>query len=165
LGGDYDLLLGDIVAEEKISLDDKINYQELAEKLSKIGADLLVKTLKEIPKNTLIPTFQNDKKAVYAKKISKEDFLIDWNLPAQEINNKIRALNGCGSAYFILKEEKIKIHQAQVINEESSGYKAGEIIDNNLTIACKSGLLRPQILQKAGKNKVNIDEFLRGFKF
>jgi methionyl-tRNA formyltransferase len=156
---------GDIMAEEKIILDDKINYQELSEKLSKIGADLLLKTLKEIPKNKIIFTFQNDKKAIYAKKINKEEFLINWNLSAKEINDKIRALSGCGSAYFILKEEKIKIHQAQIVNCEPGKYQAGEIIDNNLTIACKTGLIRPQILQKAGKNKVNIDEFLRGFKF
>ena len=155
---------GDILAEEKFILDDQIIYQDLAEKLSQIGAELLVKTIKNLTKNNCSPTKQNQDQAVYAHKLIKEEFAIDWNFSAREINNKIRALSGCGSAYFELSGEKIKIHQARIINEQSHNYSAGKIIDDKLTISCKTGLLQPQILQRAGKNKMPLDEFLKGFQ-
>jgi len=154
---------GDILLEEKFSLDDEISYQELAKKLSQIGAQLVVKTIKNITQNKCRPIKQNNTAAIYAHKLTKEEFLIDWNFSSREVNNKIRALSGCGSAYFELNGEKIKIHQARVINELPHNNSAGEIIDNKLTITCKTGLLQPQILQRAGKNKTTLDEFVRGF--
>ncbi|MCE3254534.1 MAG: fmt [Rickettsiaceae bacterium] len=152
---------GNILAEEKFKLDEEINYQELAEKLSKIGAELLIKTLKNL--NQIKPIKQNPDQVIYASKITKEEFLIDWNFSAKEINNKIRALSGCGSAYFEIDGEKIKIHKAKIIDESTHNYSAGKIIDDQLTIACKTGLIRPEILQRAGKNKMIREEFLRGF--
>jgi methionyl-tRNA formyltransferase len=154
---------GDILAEEKFGLDDEITYEKLAEKLSQIGAQLLVKTIKNLTQNKCQPIKQKHASAVYAHKLTKEEFLIDWNFSAKEINNKIRALSGCGSAYFELNGEKIKIHQASIINNLSHNYSAGKIIDEKLIIACKTGLIQPQILQRAGKNKMALDEFLRGF--
>jgi methionyl-tRNA formyltransferase len=154
---------GDILAEEKLALDDEISYPELAEKLSKIGADLLIKTLKNLAANKTNPIKQNHSQSIYASKLNKDEFKIDWNFPAREIHNKIRALSGCGSAYFELNGEKIKIHQAKIIDELPHNHPAGKIIDDKLTIACKTGLIQPQILQRAGKNRVSLDEFLRGF--
>ncbi len=154
---------GDILAEEKVPLYIDIPYPDLAQKLSQIGADLLVKTIKNLAQNKCQPIKQEHDQAVYAHKLKKEEFAIDWNFPAREIHNKIRALSGCGSAYFELNDEKIKIHQAKLINEQNHNYPAGKIIDEKLTIACKTGLIQPQILQRAGKNKITLDEFLRGF--
>ena len=64
---------------------------------------------------------------------------------------------------LVLNGEKIKIHQARIINEQTHNYPAGKIIDDKLNIACKTGVLQPQILQRAGKNKMILEEFLRGF--
>jgi len=154
---------GNILLEEKFSLNNEISYQELAEKLSQIGAQLVVKTIKNITQNKCQPIKQNNAAAIYAHKLTKEEFLIDWNFSSREVNNKIRALSGCGSAYFELNGEKIKIHQARIIDELHHNNSAGEIIDDKLTIACKTGLIQPQILQRAGKNKTTLDEFVRGF--
>ncbi len=154
---------GNILAEEKFVLDNEINYQELAEKLSKIGANLLVKTIKNLSQNKCHPIKQNNAQAVYAHKLTKEEFAIDWNFSVTEIHNKIRGLSGCGSAYFEIDCEKIKIHQAKIIDKKQHNYPTGKIIDEKLTIACKTGLIQPQILQRAGKNKTTLDEFLRGF--
>lgn len=153
---------GDILAEEKLALDGEINYQELADKLADIGADLLIKTIKDLTTNKCQAIKQNHGEAIYAHKISKQEFLINWNCSATEVNNQIRALSGCGSAYFEVNGCKIKIHQARIIDEKPHNYKAGEIIDNRLNIACGSGLIQPVILQKAGKNKMELEEFLRG---
>lgn len=155
---------GDILAREKFVLDDEINLEQLAQKTSQIGADLLIKTIKNIAAGNISPIKQNHDAAVYAAKILKPEFAIDWNFSAREIHNKIRGLSGIGSAYFELKDEKIKIHSAKIIDEKEHKFKAGEIIDDKLTIACKTGLIQPLILQKPGKNRINLDEFLRGFQ-
>lgn len=149
---------GDILAEQKISLDDKINYHDLSEKLSIVGAELLIKTLKNIA--TITPIKQSPENIVYAHKIDKTELLINWQESARRVHNQIRGLNG---AYFEIKNEKIKIHQAEIINESSHSHQPGTIIDDKMTIACVSGLIRPKILQRAGKNKMALGDFLRGF--
>ena len=155
---------GDILAEKKLILDKEINYQQLADKLSIIGADLLIKTLKDLVENKCQAKKQNHNKVIYAHKINKQEFLINWHLSALEVNNQIRALSGCGSAYFEMDGEKVKIHQAKIIDEKPHNYQPGKIIDNNLTIACKTGLIQPIILQKSGKNKLRLAEFINGLK-
>ena len=155
---------GDILAEEKFLIEDSTNYEDLAQRLSQIGAELLVKTLKDLNQGRIKSIKQDNALATYAKKINKEELAIDWNFSAKEIHNKIRGLSGCGSAYFEINGEKIKIHQAQIVDDKSHNYEAGKIIDEKLTIACKTGLIQPQILQRAGKNKMALEEFLRGFK-
>lgn len=154
---------GDILAEEKFDLDDEINFSELAQKTSQIGAKLTIQTIRNLISGNINPRKQDDELAVYATKILKEEFEINWNDSVIDIHNKIRAISGCGSAYFILKGEKIKIHKAKIISKENPDFNAGEIIDEKLTIACKDGSIRPEILQRSGKNKVNLEEFLRGF--
>ena len=151
---------GDILAEKKVMLDKKIDYQQLAENLSRIGANLLIKTIKNLA--NIQPRKQNHSEAIYAYKIEKKEFLIDWNFSAQEINNKIRGLSGCGSTYFFINDQKIKIHKAKIINNLTHNHQAGKIINNKLIIACKIGLIQPIILQKEGKNKMGLEEFLRG---
>ncbi|MFT7099092.1 MAG: methionyl-tRNA formyltransferase [Rickettsiales bacterium] len=154
---------GDILECEKFDLDDQINCSELSEKAAKIGADLLIKTIKKLVDGKANPIKQDDEMAIYASKILKDEFAIDWNNCAKEIHNKIRGLSGSGSAYFELHGEKIKIHKAKIISESNPNFNAGEILDDKLTIACQDGSIRPEILQRAGKNRVALDEFLRGF--
>jgi methionyl-tRNA formyltransferase len=154
---------GDILAEETLVLNEVMNYQELAEKLSIIGAELLIKTIKDLVQNKCQTIQQNHNNAIYAHKIDKQEFLINWNCSAKEVSNQIRGLSGFGSAYFEVNGEKIKIHQAKIIDSNYHNYQAGKIIDDQLTIACKIGLIRPLILQKAGKNKMKLEDFLRGF--
>jgi methionyl-tRNA formyltransferase len=155
---------GDILAEEKFDLDGQINLEELSNKTSEIGANLLLKTIKNLVEGKINPIKQDNDLSVYASKILKEEFAINWDNSVQEILNKIRGLSGCGSAYFEIGGEKIKIHKAKIISENNAEFNAGKIIDEHLTIACKDGSIRPEILQRAGKNKVSLEEFLRGFQ-
>jgi methionyl-tRNA formyltransferase len=154
---------GDILGRERFDLDDQNNCPELSEKAAQIGAELLIKTIKNLAEGKCDPIKQDDQMTVYASKIIKEEFAIDWNSPVREIHNKIRGLNGSGSAYFELDGEKIKIHKAKIISENNPNFNAGKILDDKLTIACQDGSIRPEILQRAGKNRVSLDEFLRGF--
>ncbi|MBU6339678.1 MAG: methionyl-tRNA formyltransferase [Rickettsiales bacterium] len=155
---------GDMIYQEKITLDEKINYKNLAEKFSQMGADILVKTLKNIAIGNFSLTKQDDNLANYAKKIEKEECLIDWNNTAEEIDQKIRGLNGSLEAHFMHNDEKIKIFATE-ISHNFSTENIGKIIDKDLWIGCKNGMIRPMILQRPGKKPIAIEEFLLGFKF
>lgn len=158
---DENLDSGDIITMEEIIIDEKTHCREFYDNVSQKGADILAKTLKNMASGNYQLTPQNHDKASYAKKIEKSEFLLDFNGDVHENYNKIRALNGCGSAYFIMNDERIKIHQAEIISN-ANYHKIGEfIIDKkDFKIICKNGAIRPLILQKAGKGKISLQEFL-----
>lgn len=157
---------GDVLAQVEFVIDEEITYQELAKKSSIIGADLLIKTLYQIKNGQLQSTKQDHNKAIYAPKIDKSEALIDWHKSALEVNRQIRALNGSLAAHFSLNGENIKIYQAEVLENNSiSNLKPGSIIDQKMTIQCKIGTIRPQILQRSGKKVMSLAEFLNGFTY
>lgn len=155
---------GDIICQEKFSLTKTDNYKNLAEKFSHMGADILVKTLKNVRDGNFTLSKQDSSLSTYAKKIEKEECLIDWNLSATQIDQKIRGLCGCLEAYFYYDEEKIKVFAAEISEENSNEENIGKILDEEFWIGCKKGKIRPTIIQRPGKNPVTINEFLRGFK-
>jgi methionyl-tRNA formyltransferase len=155
---------GNVIAEEKFLLNGDEDYLMLAEKLSKMGAELLVQTLKKLEKGEVREVKQDAALATYAKKIEKSECEIDWKKSAVEIERKVRALDGFLGAYFFYGEEKIKIFKAKILDENLVKAEAGKILDEKLSIQCGKGIIQPQILQRQGKNRVTIDEFLRGFK-
>lgn len=154
---------GEMMVQEKFSLDGSEIYADLAQKLSKMGAEILVKTLKDLRDGKAVLTKQDDALASYAKKIDKEECKINWQESAQIIERKIRALNGSLEAFFNYGDEKIKIFKAEILDENSSG-EAGKILDEKFAIQCKKGSIRPLILQRQGKKPVAIRDLLLGFK-
>ncbi len=160
---------GDIAYQQPILLNQDINYEQLSKQTSVIGAEILLMTLKNIANNKLELKKQDESKASYAKKIEKEECKINWHLAAKQINQNIRGLSGFLAAHFEYKNEKIKIYQAQIIDEDSDAnllnIKPATIVDNNFTIQCQTGRIRPILLQREGKKIIHIDEFLRGFRF
>ncbi len=155
---------GDMICQEKFALDGSETYKNLAEKLSQMGADILLKTLKNLRDNKVVLTKQDNALMTYAKKIEKAECEIDWTKSAREIERKIRALNGSLEAFFMHKEEKIKIFAAEILDENSSENEAGEILDERLSIQCGNGVIRPLVLQRPGKKPMALSEFLLGFK-
>ncbi len=153
---------GDIINQEIFDLDDEITYSNLANKFADDGADLILKSLKELENNRakLIP--QNHDLVSYAKKINKNEAQIDWSKPTREINQKIRGLSGNIGAYFIHKNERIKILEAKIIDENKEHENSGQILNKEMYISCRKGIIQPKILQKSGKKVMNLDEFLRG---
>ncbi|NBV05845.1 MAG: methionyl-tRNA formyltransferase [Proteobacteria bacterium] len=155
---------GDMVCQEKFSLDGSETYKSLVEKLSVIGAEILLKSLNNLREGKIVLTKQDNALTTYAKKIEKSECEIDWNKSAKEIERKIRGLNGSLEAHFILNGEKIKIFAAEILDENSSEKEAGEILDNQLAIQCGKGIIRPLILQRQGKKPMPLKEFLLGLR-
>jgi len=155
---------GDVIALKKISLNGTETYAELAKEFSIDGAEILVKTLKDLRDGKVNATKQDDELATYAKKLEKSECEIDWKNSAEEIVRKIRGLSGSLGAYFMHEGEKIKISAAEIIDENSQENEAGKILNDKLFIQCRQGIIRPLRLQRQGKREMEIGEFLLGFK-
>lgn len=154
---------GDVIYEEKFSLSGEEAYADLAPKLSEMGAEILVKTLKNLRDGKVTFKKQDDALATYAKKIDKAECQIDFKNSAIEIKRQILGLRGSLDAYFIYDDEKIKIFAAEIVDENSRG-EAGKILDEKFSIQCGSGIIRPLILQRQGKKPIAVKEMLLGFK-
>ena len=151
---------GNILLQKEIIIENK-NAKNMHDELAKIGAELIINILKKIENNENIKSIiQNESEATYAKKITSNESKIIWNKNGKEILRQIKALG----AWFITDKQRIKIFEAEI---SSSNKKIpGLIIDKNFSITCGNGdLIHPKILQKSGGKKMNINEFLKGFKF
>lgn len=155
---------GDIITIQTVDIGEKETCGQLFERLSVIGADLIVKTLPSILDGTAVYQKQNDLEATYTKIFNKKDAMIDWCDSARSIYNKIRAFNPAPIAYCLLNGEPFKIFEAEV--KDLTG-EAGCVIsaENELIIACGDKAVSLLRVQKAGGKAMDIKDFLRGNKF
>ena len=153
---------GPIMKQVKIKLDSKTNSAELTDKLSNIGSKLLMDSLELLFNNKENFDDQDHSKATYAKKISKKESKILWDDTAKNILAKINGLSPYPGASFEFKNIKYKILKAVISEKKGS---IGTIIDEELTIGCGEKSIRVLEIQKQGKNKMKINEFLLGNKF
>ncbi|MCW8417729.1 methionyl-tRNA formyltransferase [Fluoribacter dumoffii] len=140
--------------------------QSLHDKLAQISAEPLLQTLNELAAQTLHPEIQNDELATYAKKINKEDALINWHDAAGEIDCKIRAFNPWPIAYTALHEEILRIHKAQVVSLETKQVPGTVIaIDKKgLVVATGDQGLLIEKIQFPGGKVISIADWLNSSK-
>ena len=156
---------GDILEREEVKITKDTTLESLHDELSAIGANLMVKALNNIEKNGKIAgTPQSEDGLVYAKKIEKIEGKINFNDNINKIDLLIRTLAETVGVYFEYNGERIKVLKAEFNEGEFSNFSNGDIIDDKLSIKCQNGAMKPLILQREGKNQLNINEFLRGFK-
>ena len=152
---------GPILMKSKIKITKEINYVELSDQMSKLGAKLILEALNLIKNNTAKFITQNDEGATYAKKIEKTESKINWQLKAKILVAKVNALHPNPGSWFELKGSRIKVIKAL---EVKGNGEPGEIINENFTIACSQNAFQVLELQKEGKNKISAIEFLKGNK-
>ena len=159
---DEGLDTGDIILRKEVLLDNEITAKELHDKCSELGGEMILDVLNIFEKDQVSYTKQSDEGVTYADKIISEEGLLNFNLPAFEVNNKIRALSPKPGAHFIYENEVIKIISA-VVEKANENYQIGTVVDNKLGIACKDSIIRPILLQRNGKKMIYTDAFLRGY--
>ena len=152
---------GPVFLKKELSLDSNMTYGEIEEKLSIIGAGLLIESLKKIEKGEAKFVDQVHTKATYARKIDKTETKINWNLEANKVIRHVHALSPNPGAWFEYDNERFKV--LRVIKSKKSG-KAGNVLDGELTIGCKSDSIQILEIQRQGKNKQSVKEFLLGTK-
>ena len=152
---------GPILATSKFDLDKNLTHGEIEKKLSFLGADLLVESLKNIKNEDLKLINQDNLNATYAKKIDKKETKINWHLDSNKVLAHIHALSPNPGAWFEYEKERFKILKAKVSTDRG---KPSLVLDKNLTIGCKTDSIQILELQRQGKNKQTYKEFLKGKK-
>ena len=130
----------------------------LTAELAERGAELLVQVLSE--PEAYVPRRQPDAGVTYAAKIDKAEARLDFMISAPQLERQIRAFAPSPGAYFVLDGERFRILAAQA--EPSGSARPGDVIDDRLGIQCNPGVIRPLLIQRAGKAAMTPAELLRG---
>ena len=148
---------GPMLAVVRTSVDGK-TAGELTAELSELGANLMVEVMANLPGH--VGMVQPEEGVTYARKIDKAEARIDWLQSAEQIERQIRAFSPVPGAWFEFEGERCKVLTAELA--EGTG-QAGLVLDDQLTIACGTGAIRPVLVQRAGRPTMQTADMLRGW--
>jgi len=156
---------GNIYLQKKVEIFNEDSLGTLHDRLSEIGAQVVLETVDMIDGGNYKLSKQDDSLATPAPKITKETSLIDWNQPAIKVNNLVRGLSPIPCAHFVHNKKNIKIYRSEVV--ERIDLTPGKFFQSKteLQVGCGEKALRILELQQEGKIRMGIEEFLRGFSF
>lgn len=165
---------GDVLCVEQTPLSETETYGELSERLSLIGADLIVKALRLLEGGTYTLIPQSDEGVRVVRKIDKEQAKIDFSKPCKEVVDLIRGMNPSPVAYTVLEGNSINVYRAEraILNEEEKeameNAVCGEVLSDRpkrgLLVKCKDGAVKLTEVQAAGGKKISGSDFLNGRK-
>lgn len=157
---------GDMLLSKTVEIDENINSGALHDILSKMGAEVLVDTIKMLKEGKLKPEKQDGALSSYAPILSKELSPVDFTKSASEVHNKIRGLNPWPVALTSINGKNVKIYKSRILKEKFTG-NPGEIVDNNkrLAVMCGDGAAVEILeLQQEGKKRTDAANYLLGHK-
>lgn len=155
---------GPIIGERKILLDKTINAKELYFKLANLGCELLNQELVLYIEGKLKPRAQDETKVTIAAKIEKEEALLNWNLSAEKIHNKVRAFSMGPGTYVLFQGKRLKVHKTKLIDTKVESIDVGTICNvtsSELWIKTSEGVIALLEVQPESKTKMNILDFLK----
>jgi methionyl-tRNA formyltransferase len=156
---------GPVGLVQRIAIGADETAGELHDRLSRLGADLMVRALAALARGALSFTPQSEEGVTYARKIDKAEARLDWKKNAHELHNLVRGLAPFPGAFFEADFgkglERIKVLRTRVVAGHG---QAGHLIDNELTVACGEAALRLVEVQRPGKAPMKAEEFLRGVR-
>jgi methionyl-tRNA formyltransferase len=160
---DAGLDTGDVAMAERMTITDTMTAADLHDALAPLGADLMVRAMGALERGVLRLAPQGGEGVTYAAKIDKAETRIDWNRPVRDVLRHIHGLSPFPGAWCEIPLEgapvRLKILRCQIADGSGA---PGELLDDRLTVACKQGALRILELQRAGKQPMKAEEFLRG---
>lgn len=160
---DVGLDTGDVAMAERIPVTDAMTTRELHDALAPLGADLMVQAIGALERGGLRLTPQGEAGATYAAKIDKAEARIGWAKPAREVLRHIHGLSPFPGAWCELpiegEQARVKILRCELAKGSGT---PGELLGDDLIIACGDGAIRVLELQRAGKQPMKAPDFLRG---
>ena len=150
---------GPVLMAERVAVGRKTSG-ELASELSRLGADLMVRSLGALERGGVTAVPQSEDGVTYAKKILKDEARIDWTKSAYEIDCLVRGISPFPGAWTEVNGERLKVLYAEPVSGNGA---PGTALDDALTIACGSGALRLRKVQRAGGKAMEADALLKGF--
>lgn len=158
---------GGVYQEERILLDERETASSLSDKLIKIGVSNLLEVMDKLENSDIKPMEQSGEGITYAKKISKNEGLLDYNKSPEELDNLIRGLYPYPAAKTYYKGELWKIYEAAFIEDEASMRDAGMIVSadsEGIKVACNGGYIVFESLQRAGGKRMFAADFVKGHR-
>ena len=153
---------GDVCLREKFEIPNDMNCVDLFEKISEVSPKLLEKTLIGLVEKTITPEKQCENGVCMANKLTKEETLIDWSKPAQEIHNLVRGVYKFPSAHFVYNDKIIKVLETRVV--KGSG-KCGEFVKvskDGVEVACGEDCLLLVKVKPEGKGEMMASAWANG---
>lgn len=157
---------GDMLLKDEVEITDNMTTGELHDILKERGGDLLVKTIKGILENKIVPEKQEDEKTCYAPMLNKELAKINWNLPAEDIHNLVRGLNPWPIALTSYDDKVVKIYETRV-EKGNSNKEAGTILSVDKTgikVSTGKDILVIEKLQFPNSKQLYVEQFINGNK-
>jgi methionyl-tRNA formyltransferase len=154
---------GPIAMAERVPVPPDMTAGQIHDALARRGADLMVRALSAIERSSLTLTPQPTDGVTYAAKLTNAETRIDWSRPAQAVHDHIRGLSPFPGAWCELaidgKPVRLKVLRTTVA---AGSAPPGTLIDDALTVACREGAVRILELQRAGRQAMKAEDFLRG---
>jgi len=150
---------GPVAIAEPVAIGPDMTAGELHDLLARLGADLMARALAALEKDALVLTPQKSDGITYAAKIGTSETRIDWSRPSTAVHNHCRGLSPFPGAWCEIAGARVKV--LRTARAEGAG-APGTVLDQRLTVACGSGAIRIVELQRAGRQAMKAEEFLRG---
>ncbi|MBM7623306.1 methionyl-tRNA formyltransferase [Sporohalobacter salinus] len=160
--------IGDIILKEKVEITSEETVGELHDRLAVLGAEVLLETLELIKAGEANRISQDDRKATYAQKITKEEGRIDWTASAQEIKNLIRGMNPWPGAYTFYNDNRLKVWNSRIYDSKTKpSVIPGTVVDieneSGFIVQSGEGQLLISEVQPENKQRMSANDFLRGY--
>ncbi len=155
---------GDMLLRSVTEIGANETASELHDRLSVMGAELLIKTLQAVKDNTIDPVKQDDELSCYAPMLTKDMCHIDFSKTAEEVHNKIRGLSAFPCAVTMLDGKRLKIYKSEISEENAGNMLPGTVVNaKNFTVACGDGrCVKFTEVQAEGGKRMKTEEYLRG---
>jgi methionyl-tRNA formyltransferase len=164
---DEGLDTGPILLQREVPISEEDTAGTLEGKLSEIGAEVMLETLRGLQESTITPIPQDDARATYAPKIKKEMAKIDWTADARSVFNLIRALEPSPGAYTFYRGRRLKIRRGRVVDEETRRGEPGEVValgTEGPIVQTGQGLLELTAVQPEGRKVMSGLDFTHGYR-
>ncbi|MBQ8623571.1 MAG: methionyl-tRNA formyltransferase [Oscillospiraceae bacterium] len=154
---------GDMLLKESVKVGKNETSAELYERLSFVGAELLIKTLNAVAKGELTPIPQNEDEATLAPMLSKDLCPIDFAKTAKEVHSQICGLSDWPCATTTLEGKKLKVYRCEIVTGSKGNHAPGEIVnEKDFTVACGDGFVRFLEIQAEGSRRMETKAYLLG---
>ncbi|HLY46210.1 MAG TPA: methionyl-tRNA formyltransferase [Stellaceae bacterium] len=159
---DEGLDTGPILLQKALPIGPKTAAGELSGQLAALGAGLILDALAGVAAGTLTAQAQPEEGISYATKLRREEAELDWRRAAVTLERQVRAFDPWPGAFFRAHGERLRVLAAEALPRAVTALP-GTVLDDNLSIACGEGALRPLRLQRPGRGALDAAALLRGF--
>ena len=156
---------GDMLLRDEVEIGENETAEELTERLSRLGAQTLLRTLRALEDGTLVRTPQNEAEASYQPMLTREMGEMDWSRSAQQLHDQVRGLYPWPGAYTTMDGGVLKVWVSRVSDMKTDAAPGAVVradAKEGLFVACGTGVLQIVELQAPGSKRMNARDYLRG---